>query len=104
MMSEQDMATHMAQEAANGGGQGGGPPMSGQDMATHMAQEAANGGGQGQGRGGPPWAQEQAQTSESEALDWRVLAMIAGGLSVAFTLIAIGFSSLKRVRSNRPST
>jgi len=46
--------------------------------------------------GGPPWAQEQAQTSGTDALDWRVLALIAGGLAVAFTLIAIGFSSLKR--------
>jgi mono/diheme cytochrome c family protein len=102
MMSEQDMATHMAQEADNGGG---GPPMSEQDMATHMAQEAANGGGGGgQGQGGPPWAQEQAQTSETGALDWRVLALIAGGMSVAFALIAMGFSSLKRTRQSPPST
>jgi mono/diheme cytochrome c family protein len=98
MMSEQEIATHMAQEAANGGGQGGGPPTNEQDMATHMAQEAANGGGGGggQGQGGTPWRQEQAQVSEPDALDWRVLALIAGGLSVAFTLIAMGFSSLKR--------
>ena len=83
MMSEQDMATHMAQEAANGGGRGGQ--------------------GQGQGQGGPPWQQEQAQV-ETGPLDWRVLALIAGGLAVAFTLIATGFSSLKRARQRPPST
>ena len=54
--------------------------------------------------GGPPWAQEQAQTSASNALDWRVLALIAGGLSVAFTLIAMGFSFLRSTRQHPPST
>jgi hypothetical protein len=94
----------MVQEAANGG-QGSGPPTSEQDIATHMAQEAAAGGGSGgQGQGGPAWAQEQAQMSESDALDWRVLALIAGGLSLAFTLITMGFSSLKRASQSSPST
>ncbi len=97
------IAEHQA--AGAGGGQAG-SQMSEQDMATHMAQEAANGGGSGggQGQGGPPWRQEQAQASEPDALDWRVLALIAGGLSVAFTLIAMGFSSLKRTRRSAPST
>jgi hypothetical protein len=93
------IAEHQATEII-GGGQAG-PPLSEQDMATHMAQEAATGGGgQGQGQGGPPWMEEQVQTSEFEAFDLRVLALIAGGLSVAFTLMAIGFSSLKRLRSH----
>jgi len=92
------------QVAANGGR--GGAGMTEQDMATHMAAEAANGGsggGQGQG-GGPPWAQDQAQTSTTAALDWRVLALIGGGLSTAFALIAIGFASLRRMRQPPPST
>jgi mono/diheme cytochrome c family protein len=59
-------------------------------------QPGADAGHTGQG-GGPPWAQEQAQTSTTEALDWRVLVLIAGGLSLAFALIAMGFSSLKRM-------
>ena len=53
--------------------------------------------GTGQG-GGPPWAQEQAQTSGSAPLDWRVLALVAAGLSVAFTLVASGISSMKKYR------
>ncbi|MBN1450419.1 MAG: c-type cytochrome [Anaerolineales bacterium] len=99
-------ATAIAGHQAAGASGQAGSQMSEQDMATHMAQEAANGGGGGggQGQGGPPWRQEQTQASEPEALDWRVLALIAGGLSIAFTLIAIGFSSLKRTRKNPPST
>ena len=57
----------------------------------------------GQG-GGPPWAQEQAQTSEVDPLDWRVLTLVGSGLAVAFTLIAMGFSSLRRTRQSPPST
>ena len=97
-------ATAMAEhQAAGAGGGQAGQQMSEQDMATHMAQEAASGSGGsggGQGQGGPPWAQEQAQTSAVDALDWRVLVLIAGGLSVAFTLIAMGLSSLKRSRKS----
>jgi len=94
------------QVAANGGR--GGAGMTELDMATHMAAEAANGGsggGQGQGQGGgPPWAQEQAQTSTAAALDWRVLALVGGGLSIAFALIAMGFASLRHMRQPPPST
>lgn len=99
-------ATVVAEQQASGAGGGqAGSQMSEQDMATHMAQEAANGGGgNGQGQGGPPWRQEQDQAPASDALDWRVLALIAGGLAVAFTLIATGFSSLKRTRQSPPST
>ena len=66
-------------------------------------QPGADAGHTSQG-GGPPWGQEQAQMSAADALDWRVLALIVGGLSVAFTLIAMGFSSLKRTRQIPPST
>ena len=101
------MAENQATQVAASGGQGS-AAMTEQDMATHMAGEAANsgsGGGQGQGQGGgPPWAQEQTQTSTAGALDWRVLALIGGGLSVAFALIAMGFSSLRRMRQRPPST
>lgn len=87
------------QDQAEGGGQAG-PSMNEQDMATHMAEEAASGGGQGlgQGQGGSPGAREQAQSSTADALDWRALALIGFGLAVAFSLIAIGFSSLRRTR------
>ena len=45
------MTTHMAQEAANSGGdQETAPPLNEQDMATQMAQEAANGKGGGRVR------------------------------------------------------
>jgi mono/diheme cytochrome c family protein len=84
-----------------------GSQISQQDMATHMAQEAATGGGgqgQGQGRGQGAGMQEQAQASTTEALDWRILALIAGALSIAFTLVAMGVSSLKRARQEAPST
>ena len=99
-------ATAIAGHQAAGTVGQAGSQMSEQDMATHMAQEAANGGGGGggQGQGGPPWRQEQTQASEPDALGWRVLALIAGGLAVAFTLIAMGFSSLKRTRRSSPST
>ncbi|MGD8403576.1 MAG: c-type cytochrome [Anaerolineales bacterium] len=87
-------------QAAESSGQNG-PPMTEQDMATHMAEDAANGGGQG---GGPPWMREQVQTSTVDALEWRVLVLIGGGLAVAFSLIAMGFSSLRRTRQHPPST
>ncbi len=75
-------------------------------IAEHQAAESAGGGGgggQAQG-GGPPWAGDGAQTSASGGLDWRVLALITGLLAVAFTLAAMGFSSLKRTRPGPPST
>lgn len=61
-------------------------------------QPGANAGQSAQGSG-PPWAQQQTQTSAVDALDWRVLALIAVGLSIAFTLIAMGFSSLRKSSS-----
>ena len=64
-------------------------------VAAVAHQPGADAGQTGQG-GGPPWAREQPQTSAVEALDWRILALITGGLSVAFTFIVVGFSFLKR--------
>jgi len=71
--------------------------------AAAAHQPGADAGQTGQG-GGPPWAQEQAQPSALDVLDWRVLALITVGLSVAFTLIVIGLSSLKRARQVPIST
>ena len=94
------LAGQQTLEAISGGQTG--PALAEQDMATHMAQEAENGGGdqgQGQGQGGPPWAQEQAQTSASDALDWRVLILIGSGLSIAFSMMITGYVALKKTKS-----
>ena len=71
--------------------------------AATQHQPGTDTGHTGQG-GGPPWAQEQTQTSAVDALDWRVLTLVGSGLAVAFTLIAMGFSSLRRIRQSPPST
>ncbi|MFZ5909642.1 MAG: c-type cytochrome [Chloroflexota bacterium] len=81
--------------------------MSEQDMATHIAQEAANGGGgqgqgQGQGQGRNAGFQEQAQASALEALDWRALALITVGVVIAAALVFLGFKSLKSAQDNNP--
>jgi mono/diheme cytochrome c family protein len=102
-------ATAMAaqQTPQAGGGQAGTPGrMSEQDMATHMAQEATDGGGGaggGQGRGGGSGMQAQAPAAETGGLDWRVLALLLAGLSVAFTCIAMGLNALARTRRDPPS-
>jgi mono/diheme cytochrome c family protein len=101
--STRTVVTTPTAQAAAAGAQAG-SQMSQQDMATHMAQEAVAGGGQGQGHGQGVGMQEQAQASTSEALDWRILALVAGGLTVAFTLVAMGLSSLKRTRQGPSST
>jgi len=46
--------------------------------------------------GNPPWAGEQDKSSVDDVLDWRVLALVAAALSVAFTLITIGIKSTFR--------
>jgi mono/diheme cytochrome c family protein len=54
--------------------------------------------GNGQG-GGPPWAQNSSTpevTSPWQALDWRILALVTGMLAIAFTLILMGYSSLRK--------
>jgi mono/diheme cytochrome c family protein len=72
-----------------------------QAPTTHGPGVGAGGGGTGSG---PAHAQEGAQAAAPATLDWRVLALIAAGLSLAFTLIAMGFSSLRRARKSPPST
>ncbi len=90
-----------------GAGTGGqaGSQMSQQDMTTHMAQEAANSGsGQGQGQGQHAGRQGQTQASASEALDWRALALIAGGAAFALALILFGFKSLANAQGKPPAS
>lgn len=68
-------------------------------LVTHQPVE---GGGQtGQG-GGPPWMQTQSNANESGVLDWRILALITGGLVVAFTLISSGYFALKKLKRSNP--
>jgi len=67
---------------------------------TAVQHQPGSDAGQTSQGGGPPWAQEQAQTSAIDTLDWRVLALIAGGFAVAFTLIAMGFSTLRRTHQS----
>ena len=63
-------------------------------------QPGADAGHSDQG-GGPPWTQEQANTVESGALDWRILVLITGGLAIAFTLMVTGYSALKRIKQSQ---
>ena len=71
---------------------GGGPPWL-RNNASTTAPAQGQGGGVGQGAG-----QGQAQTSTNwwDAVDWRVVLLAFGALSVAFTLISMGVESLKR--------
>jgi len=103
-----ETATGLEATPVPGAGTGGqaASQMSEQDMATHMAQEAENGGGQGQGQGQGQGRnaglQEQAQTSALNALDWRALALVSIGVVIAAALIFLGFKSLKSTRGNPP--
>ncbi len=64
---------------------GGGPP-----WMRNTASTAATGQGQGQGAA--------TQSAWWQTLDWRVILLVTGGLSIAFTLIFMGMESLR----NRP--
>lgn len=73
------------------------PDSQGSALPTHVPG-SSQGMGSGQG-GGPAWAQTTPATetvSWWQTLDWRTLALIAGGLALAFTLILTGYSSLKQ--------
>ncbi|MBN2388380.1 MAG: c-type cytochrome [Anaerolineales bacterium] len=51
------------------------------------------------GGGNPPWAQAAAEPAAAlPPLDWRILALVGGGLAIASTLILIGYTALKRPR------
>ncbi|KAF0108103.1 MAG: class I cytochrome c [Anaerolineaceae bacterium] len=59
---------------------------------------AGAGTGNGQGGGGPSGSQTTATETASwwQTLDWRILALVTGGLVIAFTLILMGYASLKK--------
>ncbi len=76
-------------------GGGGGPPWMRNNTQTTTTPSGGQQGtvqGQGQGQG---QAQSQ-QTAWWQAIDWRILLLLTGGLSIAFTLIFLGFESLHR--------
>lgn len=69
-------------------GGGGGPPWmrNTTTTTTQSSQQSAQGQGKGQAQ----------QTAWWQALDWRILLLIFGALSISFTLIFMGFESLSR--------
>lgn len=71
------------------------PQSNPQGTAQPNAQgTAAQGQDQGQGQG-----KGQTTTQQTEwwqAIDWRILLLAFGGLSIAFTLIFAGYSALKK--------
>lgn len=77
-------------------GGGGGPPWMRNTaqtgvqgtQSTTTGQGQGKGQGQGQGQGTPWW----------QAFDWRILLLITGGLSIAFTLIFMGYSALRKTK------
>jgi len=82
-------------------GGGGGPPWLRNNASTAAPAQGQGGGagqGQGQGQGGA-----QSQSNWWEIVDWRILLLAFGGLSIAFTLISMGIESLKRPRVRRTS-
>ena len=75
-------------------GGGGGPPWMRNNTQTTTTPSGGQGTVQGQGQG-----QGQAQSQQTawwQAIDWRILLLLTGGLSIAFTLIFLGFESLHR--------
>lgn len=75
-------------------GGGGGPPWMRNNTQTTTTPSGGQGTVQGQGQG-----QGQAQSQQTawwQAIDWRILLLLTGGLSIAFTLIFLGFESLYR--------
>ncbi len=84
-------------------GGGGGPPWLRNNTSTTTTQGQGQGAGQGAGQGqeqGQGQGQGQAlsqqnQTNWWEVIDWRILLLAVGALSIAFTLIFMGVESLK---------
>jgi mono/diheme cytochrome c family protein len=75
---------------------GGGPPWLRNNASTTAPAQGQGGGAeQGQGQG----AQTASQSNWWQIVDWRVVLLAFGALSVAFTLISMGVESLKK-RSN----
>jgi len=70
---------------------GGGPPWLRSTTATQSTTGRTSQGSV------PPALQPTAQQARSvQTLDWRILALAGAGLSLAFTLITAGFSSLRK--------
>jgi mono/diheme cytochrome c family protein len=77
------------------GGGGGGPPWmrnNSQTTSQSGGQGTQSGTGQGQGAGTPWW----------QSFDWNILLLIFGVLSISFTLIFMGFESLRRRPKKNP--
>ncbi len=92
-------------------GGGGGPPWlrsnttttttTTQSSATQQPATGAPNSTAGQaGQGNNNSHQAQQTTSQSTPLDWRILALAGTGLAVAFTLISMGISSLRKIKTN----
>ena len=92
-------------------GGGGGPPWlrsnttttttTTQSSATQQpATDAPNSTAGQAGQGNNNSHQAQQTTSQSTPLDWRILALAGTGLAVAFTLISMGISSLRKIKTN----
>jgi mono/diheme cytochrome c family protein len=77
---------------------GGGPPWMRNNASTTTSQGTGSGtGSQGQAQGkGQAASQTSTTTAWWQAFDWRILLLITGGLSVAFTLIFMGYEALKQ--------
>ncbi len=97
-----------AQAAAQATSQAGGQETAAQGSQGVQPTPQANAQGAGQSTGqdaaqhatggGPPWSQQQNQpASWWEAVDWRLFALVAAVLSMAFTLIGAGVGKLRRV-------
>lgn len=87
-------------------GGGGGPPWLRNNTTTTTGQSAATtqsqGQGQGQGAGQGKGQAQQNTTAWWQTFDWKILLLIFGALSVSFTLIFMGFESLKNLPKKKP--
>jgi len=88
-------------------GGGGGPPWlrnntttttgQGQSATTTQNQGQGQGQGAGQGQGQGQGQAQQTTTAWWQTFDWKILLLIFGALSVSFTLIFMGFESLRNL-------
>ncbi len=86
-------------------GGGGGPPWLRNNTTTgttpttqgqgQSTGQGTTGQSQGQGQGQGQAQSQQTQTNWWEVIDWRILLLAVGALSIAFTLIFMGVESLK---------
>ncbi len=95
-------------------GGGGGPPWlrnnttttntttAGQGQSAQGQSAAATPQAQGQGQGQGQGQAQQTTTAWWQTFDWSILLLIFGVLSISFTLIFMGFESLRRRPKNKP--